>query len=413
MNIPVSPSPLRKWTDGSSSRVPYWVYSDPEIYQRELRRIFYGPHWSYVGLEAEIPESGDFKTSWIGEKPLIVTRSEDGEISVVENRCAHRGVRFCRQKRGKTKEFVCPYHQWMYDLKGNLMGVPFRRGVRKQGGMPKSFDPKEHGLRRLRVESHGGAIWATFSEDTPDFASYLGPRMLKHYQRVYNGRPLRVLGYNRQRIPANWKLMMENIKDPYHAGLLHVFFVTFGLFRADQKSAVEMDDEGKHGILISRKGEQTQNDVTSTMRNFDDQLVLEDDRILDYQHEWEGEDTVGMITVFPSVILQQQVNSLSTRQIIPRGPGEMDFVWTHFGYADDDEAMHERRLNQANLFGPAGLVSADDGEVVEFSQDGLGVFDDAETLVEMGGHEIGNTDHMVTETAIRGMYAYYRKVMDL
>jgi len=89
----------------------------------------------------------------------------------------------------------------------------------------------------------------------------------------------------------------------------------------------------------------------------------------------------------------------------------MDFVWTHFGYADDDDEMHQRRLNQANLFGPAGLVSADDGEVVAFSQDGLGAFDNAEAVVEMGGHDTGNTDHMVTETAIRAMYEYYREVM--
>lgn len=411
MNMPMQPEPLRKWPKSQSSRVPYWVYSDPVVYQAELEKIFYGPHWSYVGLEAEIPEVGSFKTTWIGEKPLIMVRSSEQEITVVENRCAHRGVRFCRHKLGKAKEFVCPYHQWMYDLEGNLMGVPFRRGVRKKGGMPQDFDPKQHGLTRLRVESVNGAVWATFSQHTPPFRQYLGPRMFKHYQRVYSGRPLKVLGYNRQRIPANWKLMMENIKDPYHAGLLHVFFVTFGLFRADQKSAVEMDDSGKHGILISRKGEQTENDVTAGMRNFDNELTLEDDSILDYKHELPGEDTVGMITVFPSVILQQQVNSLSTRQIIPRGPGEMDFVWTHFGYADDDDEMHQRRLNQANLFGPAGLVSADDGEVVAFSQDGLGAFDNAEAVVEMGGHDTGNTDHMVTETAIRAMYEYYREVM--
>ncbi len=415
MNVPFKDNLIRKWPSlgegADPSRIPYWVYSDPSVYQMELEKIFYGPHWCYVGLEAEIPEVGDYRTTWIGEKPLILIRSEVDEISVVENRCAHRGVRFCRQKGGNTREFVCPYHQWMYDLKGNLVGVPFRRGVRKQGGMPKDFDTKNHGLNRLRVEAVNGAIWATFSEETPAFRDYLGPRMFAHYERVYSGRPLKVLGYNRQRIPANWKLMMENIKDPYHAGLLHVFFVTFGLFRADQKSAVEMDDTGKHGILISRKGEQSKNDVTSSMRNFDSDLSLQDPSILDYQHEWPGEDTVGMITVFPSVILQQQVNSLSTRQIVPKGTGEMDFIWTHFGYADDDEEMLDRRLRQANMFGPAGLVSADDGEVVEFSQDGLGVFDDAQAVVQMGGHDIENTDHMVTETAIRGMYQYYREIM--
>jgi salicylate 5-hydroxylase large subunit len=75
-----------------------------------------------------------------------------------------------------------------------------------------------------------------------------------------------------------------------------------------------------------------------------------------------------MITLFPSLIIPQQVNSLSTRHILPRGPGAFDFVWTHFGFADDTPEMTRRRLRQANLFGPAGFVSADDGEVIEFSQ---------------------------------------------
>ena len=403
----------RKWPTAGNSKIPYWVYSDPDIYTQELEKIFYGPHWSYVGLEAEIPNIGDFKTSMIGERPLIVTRSAEDKISVMENKCAHRGVQFCREKLGNAKELVCPYHQWVYDLDGDLQGVPYLRGVKRQGGMPKAFNRKEHGLRKLKSEVVNGVVWATFATDTPPFEEYMGPRMYKHYTRVYSGKKLKVLGYNRQRIPGNWKLMMENIKDPYHAGLLHVFFVTFGLFRADQDSAVDIDETGRHGILISRKGEQEKNNLTKDLRNFDESFKLEDDRILDYKHEWDGDDTVGMITVFPSIILQQQVNSLSTRQILPRGPNEFDFVWTHFGYEDDDDEMTERRLRQANLFGPAGLVSADDGEIIEFAQDGLKAFKHDEALAMMSGDEITCTDHMVTETAIRGMYRYYREIMGL
>ena len=70
-----------------------------------------------------------------------------------------------------------------------------------------------------------------------------------------------------------------------------------------------------------------------------------------------------MITVFPSVILQQQTNSHSTRQIVPTGSDGFDFHWTHFGYADDTPEMRQRRTRQANLFGPAGFVSLDDGEI--------------------------------------------------
>jgi salicylate 5-hydroxylase large subunit len=119
-----------------------------------------------------------------------------------------------------------------------------------------------------------------------------------------------------------------------------------------------------------------------------------------------------MMTLFPSVIFQQQVNSVSTRHIQPDGHGAFDFVWTHFGFEDDTPEMTERRLRQSNLFGPAGFVSADDGEVIEFSQQAFETKPEHRMLVELGGREVGETDHMVTETLIRGMYAYWRKVME-
>ena len=119
------------------------------------------------------------------------------------------------------------------------------------------------------------------------------------------------------------------------------------------------------------------------------------------------------MTIFPSVIFQQQVNSVSTRHIQPTGHDSFDFVWTHFGFEDDDEEMTRRRLRQANLFGPAGFVSADDGEVIEFSQEGFEQKPFHRALAELGGRDCENTDHMVTETLIRGMYDYWRKVMEV
>jgi salicylate 5-hydroxylase large subunit len=393
--------------------VPYWVYSDEPLYQRELERLFYGPHWCYAALEAEIPNPGDFKRTVVGEKPVVVVRTEDGGISVVENRCAHRGVKFCQQEFGTAKEFTCPYHQWAYTLKGDLMGVPFRRGVKKQGGMPADFKLEEHGLRKLKVATRHGVVFASFDEAVPSFEDYLGPLMLGYFDRVFDGRPLKILGYSRQRIPGNWKLMQENIKDPYHASLLHVFFVTFGLFRADQKAAIEMDQTGRHCVMSSCKGEKERNEANESNKQFHEGLTLTDDRIMDVVHEWKTEQTVAMQTLFPSLVVQQQINSLSTRHIHPKGPHCFDYVWTHFGYADDSEEMTRRRLRQANLFGPAGFVSADDGEVVEMGQDGLAGFPEADCVVEMGGRDTENTPHMVTETAIRAMYKYYREVMGL
>src|SRR4051812_15863496 len=437
-----APDTLSRWAGTGSSRVPFWAYTDPGLYRTELDRIFYGPHWNYVGLAVEVPEAGDFKLTSVGERQVLLVRDRvapkdratDHGLRVVENRCAHRGVRFCQQPHGNARSFVCPYHQWTYKLNGDLAGLPFKDGVPAtdeagqacvNGGMPADFDVKQHGLVKLRGAVLHGFVFATYSETALSFGDYIGPNVMPWLDRIFKGRQLQLLGYNRQRIPGNWKLMMENIKDPYHPGLLHTWFVTFGLWRADQKSRMVMDEHGRHAVMVSRRNEGGENKaVTSGVTSFKADMVLNDDRLLDVIPEpwWKIADpsnpgteitpSVTMITLFPSLIIQQQVNSLSTRHIVPRGEGEFDFVWTHFGFADDSEEMQRRRLRQANLFGPAGFVSADDGEVIAFSQDGFRQWgEEGSTLCELGGTGTGGTEHMVTETLIRSMYAYWRKVM--
>ena len=363
-----------RWPAEGLGRVPYWVYSDPEVYAREQMRIFSGPYWNYVALEAEIPNPGDFVRSHVGERSVVVVRDKSGTVNVMLNRCAHRGVQFCRANWGNTRSFTCPYHQWSYDLKGNLTGVPFRRGVNGNGGMPEDFDPAKNGLTSLSVASRNGVIFASFASTVPPLEEYLGPAMLGYFDRVFDGRALRVLGYSRQRIPANWKLMFENIKDPYHASLLHVFLVTFGLFRADFK--------------------------------------LKDPRLLDPVREFSGSATVVMQTLWPNIIIQQQSNTLAMRQLVPRGPELFDLMWTFFGYADDTPEMTQRRLRQANLMGPAGLVSIDDGEVMEFSQQGVRQRPGDAGILEMDGRGTDDREHMVTEAAIRAFYKHYREVME-
>ncbi|MFN5939032.1 MAG: aromatic ring-hydroxylating dioxygenase subunit alpha [Polaromonas sp.] len=450
MNAPaLNPTEPSRWRNPGSSRIPFWVYTDEQLHKRELDNIFYGKHWCYVGLEAEIPNTGDYKLSCVGERQVIMVRDRvapkdrgtDTGVRVVENRCAHRGVRFCQAPHGNARAFVCPYHQWTYKLNGDLAGLPFKDGVKDgdvtHGGMSEGFDLKDHGLTKLRVAVLHGLVFATFSTESEPLEDYLGPNVMPWINRIFadaetkTARKLTLLGYNRQRIPGNWKLMMENIKDPYHPGLLHTWFVTFGLWRADQKSRMVMDEQGRHAVMISRRNEASATaaanpSVTQGVTSFKANMTLHDDRLLDVLPEawWKVDDpsnpgtpimpTVTMITLFPSIIIQQQVNSLSTRHIVPRGQGEFDFVWTHFGFADDTLEMTQRRLRQANLFGPAGFVSADDGEVIEFSQAGFKQAGDAgSTLCELDGTGTEGTEHMVTETLIRSMYAYWRKVMSL
>ena len=62
------------WPDDGYSRIPYGVYTDPSVYDDEQQRIFRGEVWSFVGLAQEIPEMGDYRTTYIGDTPVIVVR---------------------------------------------------------------------------------------------------------------------------------------------------------------------------------------------------------------------------------------------------------------------------------------------------------------------------------------------------
>ncbi|NQU71532.1 MAG: Rieske 2Fe-2S domain-containing protein, partial [Rhodospirillales bacterium] len=271
-----------RWPDGDLTRIPDWVYTSDEIYDREQERIFRGPTWCYVGFEAEIPNSGDFRRSYVGSAPVIFSRAEDGSIHVMENRCAHRGAEFCRELKGNNPDFMCPYHQWLYNLKGDLIGVPFRRGIKGEGGMPKDFKLEDNGLRKLKVASRGGVVFASFDPDVESLEDYISPEILKDFDATFDGRKLEILGYWRNRQRGNWKLYHENLKDPYHATLLHTYLTTFGLMVAGQKSAMVADPTGRHGVMASAMGEQDAEIVAasaSEMKKFETDYQLEDGRV--------------------------------------------------------------------------------------------------------------------------------------
>ena len=120
-----------------------------------------------------------------------------------------------------------------------------------------------------------------------------------------------------------------------------------------------------------------------------------------------------MQTLAPTLVVQQQSNTLAVRQIVPRGVGAHELHWTFFGYEDDDEQMTLRRLRQANLMGPAGYVSLDDGEVLALAQAGVTAAPGERSVLEMGGDDTSDADHVVTEAAIRAFYGYYRGALGL
>ena len=404
------------WPDAGLTVIPDWVYTSAEIYAHEVERIFHGRTWNYVALEAEVPTPGSYKRSNVGPTPVVVTRAEDGSIHVIENRCAHRAAEFCRSHRGETKDFVCPYHQWSYDLKGNLMGVPFRRGVDKKGGMPADFNPAAHGLKKLKVATRRGVVFASYADDIESLEDYMGPEILTDFDAAFDGRKLTILGYYRNTLPGNWKLYHENLKDPYHATLLHTFLVSFGLLVAGNKSAMICDASGRHGTMASAKSDASKVDDAKKkeMRAYKEGMVLEDPRMMEFVEEFDSPWSVTMQTIWPNLIVQREMNTLGTRQIVPNGPNEFTMVWTMFGYQGDSDEMTRHRMRQGNLMGPSGLLGLEDNEAIKFVQDGMLRGRPGAHLVALDpAIPTGTSDTLISEAAIRAMYRHWRGVMGL
>lgn len=406
----------RSWPAQGYTRAPYWAYTDPDIYAQEQSKIFRGKSWHYIGLEAEVPEVGSFKTTYIGEQSVVLTRAEDRSLNVVVNRCAHRGNMLCRDAFGQTKKLYCVYHAWNYNLHGDLTHAAFSRGLRGEGGLPADFQLSEHGLHKLRVETLCGLVFASFSDEVESLEDWLG-EVAQGIRRVLQ-KPLKVLGYDTQRIHANWKTYHENPRDSYHANILHTFYGTFGLSRQSQESGMTLDRSGRHVYFYTKAGTEKKSedfDATSAaLRSVNDDMKLEDPSILKWRDEFGDGVSVQILTTYPSFVLHQIANSLATRQLIPRGVAESDLIWTYFGFEDDDDALTQARLVQGNLAGSAGMISVEDAAVCEMMQRAMADGQEGASFIEMGGKTLdsgGNTK--LSERAIRNFWHNYRLDMDL
>ncbi len=397
------------WPAGLT-RVPYWVYRDPAVARDEQARVFEGPVWNYLCLEADIPEIGDFRASFIGTMPVVVARTEDGSIAAFENRCVHRGAMICLEDGGRVKDFHCVYHAWRYDLSGNLKSIAFRHGVNGQGGMPADFRMEDHNPRKVRITTLHGLVFGTLADDAPDIETYIGPEITARIRRVLRG-PVEVIGRFTQALPNNWKLYMENVRDTYHASLLHLFFTTFRITRLSQGGGVLVSENGVAHASATR-GAPPQHDTSYAGIRSDDQgFHLSDPTFMNGRNEFGDDIQLQILTVFPGFVLQQINNCLAIRQTLPRGVERMDLHWTYIGFVDDPPDLRAMRLKQANLVGPAGYVSMEDGCVGGFVQRGIASADDELSVVEMGGGAADSQDTRATEASVRGFWKAYRSVM--
>jgi phenylpropionate dioxygenase-like ring-hydroxylating dioxygenase large terminal subunit len=403
----------RHWPAEGLTRVPYWLYADGDIYEQEQARIFRGPTWNFLCLEAELTKPGSYRRSSLGAMPVVVTRDQDGALHAFENRCAHRGSLLVLDERGEARDIICVYHNWSYDLAGNLTGVAFRKGLGGKGGMPADCHPEAHGPRKLKLTTLAGLVFGTLAPDAPPLERYLGAEIVARIRRVMRA-PVKLLGDYSQTLPSNWKLYMENVKDTYHASLLHTFFTTFRLNRLSQKGGVVVSDCGGHHVSYSLAADTGGREYEQAgMRAAQEGFGLEAPELLEAVDEFGDGIGLQILSVFPTFVLQQTRNSLAVRRLVPQGLDRTELVWTCFGFEGDDDAMTERRLRQANLIGPAGYISMEDGAAPGFVQRATATADDLVSVVEMGGGSTASADNRVTEAAVRGFWKAYRGYMGI
>ena len=396
-------------------KVPYAVFTSEAVFEREQARIFRGPCWHFLALEDEISKPRDFKSTFIGTTPVVVTRTRDGEVAGWINRCAHRGAMVCRESRGNARSHRCVYHQWTYDERGVLRGVPFQEGIQNKAGMPTDFDTNSHNLAPVRITTYRGLVFGSLDTEAPPLEDYLGPEMLPWIDRIFC-KPVKYLGCTRQYAKSNWKLYYENVKDPYHASLLHLFHTSFNIYRSNMKGRSIVDSRnGLHALITSTpipdaetSGEYQKQNIST----FKQDLKLADPSLLETRDEFAEQTSNNIHTLFPSTVIQQIHNTLAVRQVLPKKANEFELIFHFFGYQDDDEALQNLRLKQANLAGPAGYISMEDTEATELVQRAIeSANDELGSFIGMGDEDTDQGTSLITEHMLRRFWAGYRELM--
>ncbi len=198
-------------------RVHRSLYTDPAIFDLEMRRIF-GGTWVYLAHESQVPQPDSFFRTRLGRRPIIVTRDRDGRLHGLYNRCTHRGATICRQTSGTAKQFQCPYHGWTFRNTGALTGVPW------PDGYAGSLQDGRFDLARIpRLESYRGFIFGTLNMAAPPLRDHLGPvrQPIDEWLDRHPGAALEVREANRLKFRGNWKLAYDNAADGYHVIFSH------------------------------------------------------------------------------------------------------------------------------------------------------------------------------------------------
>ena len=402
-------------------RVHKKLYSDPDIFAAEMERIF-TKTWVWVAHESEIPDVGSYKTSFVGNHPVIVSRDRKKNIHVLLNRCRHRGATVCEKKHGNTRAFTCPYHGWGYSLDGELRALP------KPEEYEGVIDKKDLPLQSLRTESYRGLIFATFNNDIEPLEDFLGgaKKWIDLFMKQSGGFPLKVLGDHRFRFEGNWKIQLENTTDAYHFPIVHKSFIsslddqTSDVFDFLDGAGFVEDLGNGHSVMVMIP------ELVDLEANLDEPIP---DRFKALAEELAKEGLPDMevrklvraatgsgfnLNLFPNLACSMTF----FRVLRPVSVSETEIHHIAIGGDGAPAAFNQKRIRLHEHFqGPMGFGTPDDSEGWERVQRGSVSGKDGWILVNRGmskltSSEDGNVAGAVcSETGMRAAYRKYKQMM--
>ena len=400
-------------------RVHGSLYTDPSIYQEELRKIWFRT-WVYVGHQSEVPNANDYLMKSIGPEPVIMTKDREGRIHLLHNRCPHRGNRVCMDDHGNARSFTCPYHGWTFANDGTLKGYPFPSGY-------EGVDRTELGLGKVaRVRSYRGFVFGSMAEHGPSLEEHLGAAMKSIDALCENspeGEVEITAGFLKHKVKSNWKFLVENETDGYHPSFVHasIFEVAqsgIGTLYSAESTAVSRDFGNGH----------TENDLRPEFRKRDVPMGwfgTTADKVPEYAAKMKaayGEEKARkvMIDGTPHIMIYPNL-FIAEIQIFVIQPLAVDETVQHVTALQFKGAPDlNRRLRQQTMgsVGPAGFLLADDAEMYERTQMGtqfkspewlyLGRGKHRERRDEQGFVIGDNTD----EVPSRGIWRHYKRLME-
>ncbi|MFD2236564.1 aromatic ring-hydroxylating oxygenase subunit alpha [Aureimonas populi] len=418
----VSSEPNRDYAALSrGDRVRTTIYSDPDLFETEMEKIF-GRTWVWVAHTSEVPEKGSFKRSWVGTQPVIVSRDRKGELHVLVNRCRHRAATVCEHDSGRTSSFQCPYHGWGYALDGSLRGVPYSEGY------GEGFDKSQFGLRRLKVATYAGMIFASFNEAVEPLEDFLGHARvwIDLFMKQGGGFPVKAAGEHRFSFPGNWKIQLENTTDAYHFPVVHKPFLQSLDAQTEEMFSFLGEDDGfvqdlgnGHSVMVMMP------ELIDLDADEGWQIPARFSALADQLRERYDEEQVRRIVKavggvgFNLNLFPNAACSLSFFRILrPVSATETHIRHIALGMEGGPPEANQMRLRLHEHFqGPMGFGSPDDAEVWERVQRGTAGGPDLDILVNRGEglekqglHGLPRGD-VSAETGMRAAYAMWERMM--